>query len=75
MATQKRNSRKGLSTLLAKTHPSQPVAGEKDPYGVYTGGYVIFIKAIRHFYLHSLNIHITFSVLKNQLIEWLLLMF
>ena len=37
LATQKRSSRKGLSTLLAKTRPSRPVAGNSDPYGVYTG--------------------------------------
>lgn len=37
LAAQKKDSRKGLSTLLAKTHPSRPVAGKVDLHGVYTG--------------------------------------
>ena len=37
LAVQKRNSRKGLSGLLAKTRPSFPVAGQSDPFGNYTG--------------------------------------
>jgi len=37
LATQKRNARKGLSKLLAKTRPSHAIFGEADPYGVFTG--------------------------------------
>ena len=37
LATQKSQSRKGLSKLLAKTRPSHPIAGETDPFEYYTG--------------------------------------
>ena len=36
LATQHRQSRRGLSQLLGKTRESVPVAGEVDPLGLYT---------------------------------------
>ena len=37
LATQKRNSQKGLSKLLAKTRPSRSIVSQEDPSGGYTG--------------------------------------